>query len=145
MKRYWLPAFLFLYSCSTNSQPPDTQPQSENIRSVNVSSAGGQLGFGSFLHITPDSVYYLRHVNMAPEQNDSFSRANTPESWQALVNDLNLDSLRNAKDGPSVQPVDGIDTQITVYTDRDSVTKTNAHESPEWMQLKIKTEIYLQQ
>lgn len=143
MKYALLSALLFLYSCS--NQPATTAKQEpEKIRTITFNNAGGQLGFSSHLVFTPDSVFYLRHIHMTPESNDSFRRANTSEAWQALTGDLQLDSFRNAVDGPSVQPVDGIDTEISILTTRDTITKTNARESGEWMRLQVKAEAYLE-
>ncbi len=143
---FFLAALLLLGSCATDTPsaaPPDTppQPQTARILAVEVTNSGGMLGHYSHFRYTPDSVLFVRLVSAAPENDDSFRRANTPEAWQALTADLNLDSFRAAAGGQSVQPVDGIDTEIAVFTNKDTIVKTNAYENPQWNQILNHTHV----
>ncbi len=93
------------------------------------------------MRITRDSAWYWSNTVMAPENDDSFRRANTQEAWQALTADLNLDSFRAATEGRGKQPFDGMDTEIAVFTHKGTIAKTNADQSPEWNRLLMKIQL----
>ena len=141
MKKLFPLSLFFCWSCGEATPPLQKFPEPERIEAVERRSDGGDMGYASWLRITRDSVLYWNNTVMSPENDDSFRRANTPEAWQALTADLNLDSFRAAAGGQSVQPVDGIDTEIVVFTNKDTIAKTNAARSPEWNRLLMKTQL----
>lgn len=145
-KIFFLVALLLLGSCAADTPPaaPPDMPQrlqTARILAVEVTNSGGMQGHYSHFRYTPDSVLFVRLVSAAPENDDSFRRANTPEAWQELAGALNLEGFRAAVEGESVQPVDGVDTEIAILTNKDTITKRNAYENPEWNHVLQHTQI----
>lgn len=140
MKNLLFFSSLLLLGCGEKSSPAASPPKPEatQILAVEVKSAGGQLGYTSQLRLTADSTFYTRTIMMEASQNDAFRRPTDPALWQSLTGDLNVDRFRNAASGESVQPVDGIDTEISILTNRDTISRLNAHESPEWQKILLK-------
>lgn len=146
MKNLLLLPLLLLLSCGGMSSPPQPGPvdaERTYITAIEVRSYGGQMGFASCLRLTADSISFIRTTEMAPEQNDSFRRRANPASWQALIGDLDLEGVRKAAEGESKQPTDGIDTEIMVLTNRDTISRRNAYQSLEWQKLLLKTQLFL--
>ncbi|VEH21616.1 Uncharacterised protein [Chryseobacterium nakagawai] len=114
----------------------------ETIRSVKVVSAGGELGFSSSTLINKDSIYYNRTVAANEAENLSYSKKVKPEDWKKLVAAIDHKLFGSAKDGKSVQPVDGIDTKIIVTTSAGAISKMNAYDDPAWKNIRDLAEGY---
>lgn len=135
-----LSGLLLLGSCG-NAPSAQKVSESEHIAAIEVRREGGDMGYASWMRITRDSAWYWSNTVMTPENDDSFSRANTPEAWHELAGELNLEGFRAAMEGESVQPVDGVDTEIAILTNKDTITKRNAYENPEWNHVLRHTQI----
>ncbi|MNX44049.1 hypothetical protein D3C86_745280 [compost metagenome] len=55
-----------------------------------------------------------------------------PQDWEALITQINLGEFRSSEEGKSVQPVDGVDTQIIIVSDVDTISKMNAYNNKIW-------------
>ncbi|BAP32509.1 uncharacterized protein CHSO_3472 [Chryseobacterium sp. StRB126] len=114
----------------------------ETILSVKVVSAGGELEFSSSTVIDKDSMHYHRTVAANEADNMAYNRKVKPEDWKNLVDKIDLKMFGAAKEGHSVQPVDGIDTKIIVTTGAGDISKMNAHDDPEWKKILDDVEQY---
>lgn len=102
------------------------------IKSIEIVSAGGELGYTSRLFVSADSIYYSVQVAVDSTKNAAHSMKNTPEDWLAVVKGIDLPDFRKAVDGASRQPVDGIDTRISITTKAGNITRMNAEENKTW-------------
>ncbi|SDJ11758.1 hypothetical protein [Chryseobacterium jejuense] len=112
------------------------------IQAVKVVSAGGELGFSSSTVIDKDSIHYSRTMAANEANNMEYNRKLKPEDWKNLVDKIDLKMFGAAKEGHSVQPVDGIDTKIIVTTSAGDISKMNAHNDPEWKKILDDMEQY---
>lgn len=115
-----------------NSKDHDVNTNSELIQSVEVVSAGGELGFSSKTSIDKDSIHYDRTVAANPSDSLSYNRKMKSEDWKNLEDRIDLKMFGATKEGPSVQPVDGIDTRIIITTSAGEISKMNAQNNPQW-------------
>lgn len=112
------------------------------IQSIKVVSAGGELGFSSSTVINKDSIYYSRTMAVNEANNMEYSKKLKPEDWKNLVDKIDVKMFGAAKEGHSVQPVDGIDTKITITTTAGGISKMNAHNDPEWRKIQDRMDQY---
>lgn len=127
-------SIITLAGCKENKQKADQHStvHTEAIESVKVISAGGAMGFSSSTLIDKDSIHYSRTVAANEAENFSYHKKVKPEDWKKLVGAIDQKLFAAAKEGKSVQPVDGIDTQIIVTTSTGDISKMNAYDVPTW-------------
>lgn len=131
--------FIFtLVGCKENKRKPEqnTAAHTDEVQSVKVASAGGALGFSSSTLIDKDSIHYSRTVATNEAENLSYSRKVKPEDWKNLVDAIDQKMFGAAKEGHSVQPVDGIDTRIIVTISGIDISKMNAYDDPAWKRIR---------
>lgn len=125
-----------IIGCFQNS-PKDSQsvkraPESfGKIKSIEETSAGGEMGSFQSIFITKDSII-SEMGNAYLEQDTSLKAVLKAEEWKDLLQKIDLKDFRALKDGPSLQPADGMDTQITIITSKDTLQKMNASPSKKW-------------
>ncbi|MBO9732997.1 MAG: hypothetical protein J7623_30425 [Chitinophaga sp.] len=102
------------------------------VKSIEIVSEGGELGYRSRLLISADSVNYSVQVAVDATKNTQHSMKNAPEDWEAIVKEIDLPDFEKAVDGASRQPVDGIDTRVSITTNTGTITRTNAYENKTW-------------
>ena len=69
--------------------------------------------------------------------NMSIARPAGEGEWKMLLQNIDLAEFRRAQNGESVQPVDGTDTEITITTADETVSKSNAIGSATWNGIAI--------
>lgn len=106
------------------------------IQSVKVVSAGGELGFSSRTVINKDSIHYSRTMAANEANNMEYSKKLKPEDWKNLVDKIDVKMFGAAKEGHSVQPVDGIDISIIVTISASDISKMNAYNDPAWKRIR---------
>ncbi|WP_160139983.1 hypothetical protein [Chryseobacterium sp. c4a] len=131
-------SLLILISCKENKSKTDhnIMEHTETIQSVKMVSAGGELGFSSSTLIDKDSIHYSRTVAANEAENLTYSRKVKTEDWKNLVATTDQKLFRAAKEGKSVQPVDGIDTKIIITTSTGGISKMNAYDNPVWKNIR---------
>lgn len=126
---------LFLISCTNNKNRTVNQPvvmKDGGIKSIEIISSGGQLGSHSRMLIDKDSTHYRLTVAANPADNSEYHKKTVPQDWEALITQINLGEFRSSEEGKSVQPVDGVDTQIIIVSDVDTISKMNAYNNKIW-------------
>ena len=58
-------------------------------------------------------------------QNVKKSYPNKAQNWEALLKSIDIEKFKNAKNGHSYQETDGNDTQITITTTKEKISKLN--------------------
>ncbi len=137
---YLLP--LLLFSCNTATPPAETGGNSvpaatPAIQLIEVVTQGGQLGYHTTCKITKDSVTHKLLVGTDTTKNTSFARATNEGEWQALLQNIDLKEFDAAQNGESRQPVDGTDTEISITSNGERISKTNAHNSAAWTRIQV--------
>lgn len=132
-----LSVFTFI-SCKENKRNTEqnTAVHTEQVQSVKMTSAGGQLGFSSTTLIDKDSIHYNRKMAANEANNLSYSRKIKPEDWKNLIDAIDQKMFGAAKEGHGVQPIDGIDTRIIVTTTAGDISKMNAYDDPAWKSIR---------
>jgi len=126
---------LFLISCTNNKNRTVNQPtitKDVDIKSIEIISSGGQLGSHTRMLIDKDSTHYRLTVAANPADNSEYHKKTVPQDWEALITQINLGEFRSSEEGKSVQPVDGVDTQIIIVSDVDTISKMNAYNNKIW-------------
>ncbi|MDF2476573.1 MAG: hypothetical protein K0S24_2056 [Sphingobacterium sp.] len=126
---------LFLLSCADSNNHKTAQPKvmkNIEIQSVEIMCAGGQLGYSSRMFIDEDSTHYKQTVAANPEKNSEYHKKTVPQDWHNLIAKINLVAFRSSKEGKSVQRMDGIDINIIVASNSDTISKMNAYNNSEW-------------
>lgn len=125
----------FLLRCADSNNHKTAQPKNmENIeiRSVEIMCAGGQLGYSSRMLIDKDSTHYKQTVAVNPEKNSEYHKKTVSQDWSNLIANIDLVAFKSAKEGKSVQAMDGIDIKIIVVSNSDTISKMNAYNNSEW-------------
>ncbi|WP_300673320.1 hypothetical protein [Soonwooa sp.] len=109
--------------------------QKTNIKSISVSTYGGDRGYSRSVKITKDSIFSDTSIAVDSTENSSSKKLNTQYKLQDLVSDAQLDELNIIKNGESRQPVDGTDTSLIIETDKKTLTITNGESSGLWRKI----------
>ncbi len=135
------PFLLVLLGCTTstppaknNSAPPAEAPA---IQKIEVVTQGGERGYYAVCTFTPDSVFHKLRIAVDAAANEDAARPAGEGEWQLLLQNTDLAEFKAAQDGPSALPVDGTDTEITITTDKETVSRSNAIGSPTWNGIDI--------
>lgn len=118
------------------------ETENDEIKSIAIVSAGGQLGYSSFFEITKDSIKFSSHLAVDTTRNIAFSKRINPQDWNDMIGGIDLEIFKNATNGHSVQPVDGIDTEIIVKTNDDEISRLNAYDNEVWRWIEEKRNKY---
>ena len=143
MKPLYLLSFL-LFSCNTAAPPAETvvkaAPATPAIQLIEVDRQGGQLGYHSTCKITKDSVTHQLLVGTDSTRNTYFARATGEGEWQMLLQNMDLKEFRDAQNGESRMPVDGTDTEVSITSNGQTVSKTNAQSNAAWSRMQVWSE-----
>ncbi|MEI2273495.1 hypothetical protein OHD16_15205 [Sphingobacterium sp. ML3W] len=126
---------LFLIGCTETKNKTSNSPgvmKDVVIKSIEVINTGGQLGFHSCIFIDKDSTHYRQTVAANPANNSEYHKKTVSQDWEDLTAKINLAEFRSSEEGKSVQPVDGIDTQVIVVSDAGTISKMNAYNNKIW-------------
>jgi hypothetical protein len=107
------------------------------IQRIEVVTHGGELGYYSSCAITPDSVFHQLRVGIDGADSMSVARPAGAGEWKMLIQNIDLAEFRSAPDGQSRQPVDGTDTDITITSNGEVVSRKNAVGSATWNGIDI--------
>ncbi|OCA79011.1 hypothetical protein BBH99_20020 [Chryseobacterium contaminans] len=132
---------LFVFICISCKQDKRNTEKNNmvgipEIQAVKVVSAGGGLGFSSRTVINKDSIHYSRTMAANEANNMEYSKKLKPENWKNLVDKIDVKMFGAAKEGHSVQPVDGIDTKIIITTSAGDISKMNAYNDSAWKSIR---------
>lgn len=132
---------LLLIGCNTAPPPANTvaiapDPKTA-IKSIEVVTQGGQMGYYASCKITKDSVVHTSGRAMDSTRNTAGARATSPSEWQLLTESINLTEFKEAKDGESFLPVDGTDTKVILTTELGEISKTNAAGNAIWTGIEM--------
>jgi len=125
---------IFLFSCSGANQSHKV----EKIKSISISTFGGERGYFQSLIITPDTLYYELGSSIDPANNKSIKKMNSQYKFEDLISANQLTSFSNITSGKSQLPVDGTDTEITVKTDSSEFKVRNAGNNGKWLAVQAK-------
>ncbi|KEY20175.1 hypothetical protein [Kaistella antarctica] len=138
MNKLLLVSFLLLNSCgekNSTATSPKENPESvqkENIKSIEINSAGGQLGYVSHFIISKDSVIFQSDM-MASENKKIESKKAIPNAEsEKIFNYIDIENFKKAIEKESKQPVDGVDQTIILNLDGKDISKRNAYDNKTW-------------
>ncbi len=125
-----------IFTCCTDEKSkgrnqPTVMKETE-LKSVEVISTGGELGFYAHLSIDTDSTHYKQTVAANPADNSEYHKQTDLQDWKNLATKVDLTTFKAAKEGKSVQPVDGIDTKVVIVSNTDTISKMNAYNNSVW-------------
>lgn len=132
--KYLMVGCVFLISCSTSNP----SHKMDKIKSISISTMGGQLGYYRTLRITPDTLYYEQGSHANPSHNKSIKKINTQYQLEEVIPANQLTNFSKIISGKSRQPVDGTDTIIVVSTDSTEMKITNAGNDELWQSVLVK-------
>ena len=138
MNKLFLLSFLLLINCG-EKKPTATSPkekpeslQKENIKSIEINSAGGQLGYVSHFKISKDSIIFQSDMTaIANKKTESKKGIENAESEKIFKN-IDIEDFKKAIETESKLPVDGVDQTIILKTGEDEISKMNAYDNKTW-------------
>ena len=130
---------ILLFSCSGANQPHKV----EKIKSISISTFGGERGYFQSLVITPDTLYYELGSSVDTANNKSIKKINSQYKFEDIVSENQITSFAKITSGKSFLPVDGTDTEITVKTDGSDYKVRNAAHSRKWLSIQAKLQTIL--
>ena len=107
------------------------------IQKIEVVTVGGDRGYSATCTFTKDSVFHRLRIFTDSTANMSIAQPAGEGEWKMLLQNIDLAEFRNAQNGESAQPVDGTDTEITITTADETVSKSNAGGSATWNSIAI--------
>ena len=141
MNKILLLSILLLISCSEKKQsrisPKENiaSEQKETILSIEINSAGGELGYVSTFRMTRDSIIFNSDMTAAPNKKTELRKPLKKGEAENFFSDLDLKDFNRAVEGQSKQPFDGIDEDIIVKTAEQDYSKRNAYDNKTWMKI----------
>lgn len=105
----------------------------EKIESIEMEIAGGRCLHSYFYKLDKDSIKYQHSPCAYPTQKKKINerKPNSLKNWNNTIEKINLDAFKKLADGPSQLVFDGMDTKISIKTDKNTYTKTNSSD-PLW-------------
>ena len=138
MNKVLLVSFLLLINCG-EKKPTATSPkensesvEKENIKSVEINSAGGQLGYVSHFIISKDSVIFQSDMTASENKKIESKKAIPTAESEKIFNNIDIEDFKKAIEKESKQPVDGVDQTIILNLDGKEISKMNAHDNKTW-------------
>lgn len=141
MNKFLLLSFLLLISCGEKKQTatsPIENPESEqkeNIKSIEINSAGGQLGYVSHFIISKDSVIFQSDMMAAPNKKIELKKAIEYAEAEKIFKNIDIEDFKKAIENESRQPVDGVDQTIILKLDGKEISKRNADDNKTWLKI----------
>lgn len=138
MNKLLLLSFFLLINCDEKKQTansPKENPervQTDNIKSIEINSAGGQLGYVSHFKISKDSIIFQSDLTaIANKKTESKKGIENAESEKIFKN-IDIEYFKKAVENQSQLPVDGVDQTIILKTGEDEISKMNAFDNKTW-------------
>lgn len=151
MNKILLVSILLLISCSEKKQST-TSPeenieseQKETIQSIEINSAGGQLGYVPTFRMTKDSIIFNSDMTAAPNKKTELRKPLKKGEAEKVFENFDLKDFNHAVEGQSKQPFDGIDEVITIQTEKKDYSKRNADDNKTWMKIQRLKSKYIDQ
>lgn len=148
MLRNFIYSSLILLSCNSQNEKNSTitsdaaNNESEQIERLEVISSGGMQGSYSSSILTKDSVYVTFSLAMDSLKNYSYQKENNETGWQSLINEIDIQDFKKAVNGESRLAFDGIDTKITIKTNKEEISRMNANTNKTWKTILDSTAKY---
>ena len=138
MNKLFLLSFLLLINCG-EKKPTANSPkekfenlQKENIKSIEIKSAGGQLGYVSHFILSKDSVVFQSDMTAVKnKKTESKNKIEDSESEKIFQN-IDIEDFKKAVENESKLPVDRVDQTIILKTGEDEISKMNAFDNKTW-------------
>ena len=141
MNKLILLPFLLLISCgeknSTATSPKEQSEnvEKENIKSIEIKSAGGQLGYVSHFIISKDSAIFQSDMTASENKKIESKKAIATAESEKIFNNIDIEDFKKAIEKESKQPVDGVDQTIILNLDGKEISKMNAHDNKTWLEI----------
>lgn len=105
----FLSLFVLIISCTSTAQNIE-------IKSISVSTYGGDMGYVDSIKVTKDSIFSATNVATDSLRNTSSKIINSKIKISDLMNDYDFQKVISLKNGKSNLPVDGTDTALKIET-----------------------------
>lgn len=109
--------------------------QKEHIKSIEINSAGGQLGYVSHFIISKDSVIFQSDMTASENKKIESKKAIVTSEVEKIFNNIDIEDFKKAIEKESKQPVDGVDQTIILNLDGKEISKMNAHDNKTWLEI----------
>ena len=141
MNKLLLASFFVLINCGEkkqNATAPKENPESVqkgNINSIEINSAGGQLGYVSHFIISKDSVIFQSDMTASENKKIESKKAIAPAEVEEIFQNIDIEDFKKAIEKESKQPVEGVDQTIILNLDGKEISKMNAHDNKTWLEI----------
>ena len=138
MNKLLLLSFLLLINCGEKKPVEPSlkeNPESvnnENIISLEINSAGGQLGYVSHFKISKDSFIFQSDMTAIEDKKTESKHKIADSESEEIFQNIDIDDFKNAVENESKLPVDGVDQTIILKTGEDEISKMNAYDNKTW-------------
>ena len=141
MNKLLLASFLVLINCgeknstATSQRGKPEKVQKEIIKSIEINSAGGQLGYVSHFIISKDSVIFQSDMTASENKKIESKKAIATAESEKIFNNIDIEDFKKAIEKESKQPVDGLDQTIILNLDGKDISKRNATDNKTWLEI----------
>jgi hypothetical protein len=141
MKNFIIILYILLSSCSQNNNNVNNMNgnkiEDEIIKSISISTYGGEMGYYQSLKLTADSLYYNFDLAVDSTKRRSEIKVNRHYKLEDIVNSNQLINFVKIKNGESRQRVDGTDTKIEIKTNKNTHAVINRESNNSWQNIEI--------
>lgn len=127
-----------MIGCSQKTEEHKISKKENPTKSISIKNFGGHLGSSTSLKITKDSLYYSFNLEVGSVESKHIVKPNTSYKLEDIINPDQIINFSKLTDGKSRQPVDGIDTEITIETDKNKSSVMNAWDNEIWQKTNHK-------
>ncbi len=128
---------LLIISCKGTTEK-NTENINHKIKSITISTYGGQMGYFQSLKITKDSLFFNFNLAVDESKKRTQNKLNINYKLGEIISKTELISFPKIINGESMQPVDGTDTKIMIETKENNYSVINAKNNKIWRNTKEK-------
>lgn len=138
MNKLLLLSFLLLINCgekNLTATSPKENPESvqkENIKSIEIKSAGGQLGYVSHFILSNDSVVFQSDMTAVKNKKTESKNKTEDSESEKIFQNIDIEDFKKAVENESKLPVDGVNQTIILKTGEVEISKMNAFDNKTW-------------
>lgn len=125
-----------VFSSCLLSTGKEIKQHTDKIKSISISTNGGDMGFSQTLKITADSLYFDFNLAVNAAKKRKQRKSNTFFKLEDIIGATQLINFSKTINGASRQPVDGTDTEIIIITEHHKYSVINGEEDNNWNRIK---------
>jgi hypothetical protein len=126
---------VFAFSCFKKDEKKKNE---HKIKSILISTYGGEMGYSQSLKVTSDSLYFDLSLAIDSVKKRNETKLNKFYPLENFIDSNELLSFYKISSGKSRLPIDGTDTAIIIETEKNKYSVINAENNSDWRRIQMK-------